>query len=110
MSGEELQDASLRDAAGLDRLIHEPARMVIVTILSTVENADFLFLLKNSGLTKGNLSAHLTRLEAAGYITIEKTYRGKVPQTLVSLTDTGRSAFEIYRKQLTAFINHLSEK
>lgn len=110
MSGEELQDASLRDAAGLDRLIHEPARMVIVTILSTVENADFLFLLKNSGLTKGNLSAHLTRLEAAGYIAIEKTYRGKVPQTLVSLTDTGRSAFEIYRKQLTAFINHLSEK
>jgi DNA-binding MarR family transcriptional regulator len=110
MSGEELQDASLRDAAGLDRLIHEPARMVIVTILSTVENADFLFLLKNSGLTKGNLSAHLTRLETAGYIMIEKTYRGKVPQTLVSLTDPGRSAFEIYRKQLTAFINHLSEK
>jgi len=109
MSGEELFDAGLRDAAGLDRLIHEPARMVIVTILSTVEKADFLFLLNNSGLTKGNLSAHLARLEAAGYVTIEKTYRGKVPQTLVSLTDTGRSAFEIYRKQLTAFINHLSE-
>ena len=55
------------------------------------------------------LAAHLARLETAGYVTIEKTYRGKVPQTLVSLTDTGRSAFEIYRKQLTAFINHLSE-
>ena len=109
MSVEELYDASLRDAAGLDRLIHEPARMVIVTILSTVEKADFLFLLNNTGLTKGNLSAHLARLEAAGYVAIEKTYRGKVPQTLVSLTDTGRSAFEIYRKQLTAFINHLSE-
>jgi len=109
MSGEELFDAGLRDAAALDRLIHEPARMVIVTILSTVEKADFLFLLNNTGLTKGNLSAHLARLETAGYVTIEKTYRGKVPQTLVALTDTGRSAFEIYRKQLTAFINHLSE-
>ena len=110
MSSEEQRDGSLRDAAGLDRLIHEPARMVIVTILSTVEKADFLFLLNNSGLTKGNLSAHIARLETAGYVTIEKTYRGKVPQTLISLTDAGRNAFEIYRKQLTAFINHLSEK
>jgi len=95
--------------AELDRLIHEPARLALTAILSVVDSADFLYLQHETGLTKGNLSAHLARLEAAGYVTIEKTYRGKVPQTLVALTENGRSAFEIYRKQLTAFINHLSE-
>ncbi len=104
-----MSDNLLRQASGLDRVIHEPARMVIVTILSTVEKADFLFLLNTSGLTKGNLSAHLSRLESAGYVTIEKTFKGKMPQTLISLSSEGRSAFEAYRKQLKAFINQLPE-
>jgi DNA-binding MarR family transcriptional regulator len=104
-----MSDELLRQAAGLDRVIHEPARMVIVTILSTVETADFLFLLNTSGLTRGNLSAHLSRLESAGYVTIEKTFKGKVPQTLISLSSEGRLAFEAYRKQLKAFINQLPE-
>jgi DNA-binding MarR family transcriptional regulator len=104
-----VNDEPLRQATGLDKLIHEPARMVIVTMLSSLEKADFRFLLNRTGLTKGNLSAHLGRLETAGYIDIEKTYRGKVPQTLVSLTDTGRQAFETYRKQLKAFVDQLPE-
>jgi DNA-binding transcriptional ArsR family regulator len=71
----------LKDLTDVDRLIHEPARLTIVAILSVAERADFLFLLHETGLTKGNLSAHLVRLEQAGYVEIEKTYRGKVPYT-----------------------------
>lgn len=88
----------------VDRTIHEPARLLIMTILSTAEKADFLFLLKETGLTRGNLSTHLSKLEAAGYVEIEKTYRGKVPLTLCSLTLTGQSAFEKYRKQVNKFL------
>lgn len=88
----------------VDRTIHEPARLLIMTILSTAEKADFLFLLKETGLTRGNLSTHLSKLEAAGYVEIEKTYRGKVPLTLCSLTATGQIAFEKYRKQVNKFL------
>ena len=73
----------LRSLTELDRLIHEPARLLIVTILSTVESADFLFLERETELTKGNLSAHLSKLEEAGYVNIEKTYKGKLPLTVV---------------------------
>ena len=88
----------------VDRLIHEPARLLIVTILSTAEKADFLFLLKETRLTKGNLSTHLSKLETAGYIEIEKTYKGKVPLTLCSLTTAGQNAFEKYRNQVNKFL------
>ena len=84
----------------VDRIIHEPARLLIVTILSTAITADFLYLLNESGLSKGNLSAHLSKLEDAGYVTIEKTYRGKVPNTLCQLTEEGRKSFKNYRKQM----------
>ena len=87
----------------VDRLIHEPSRSVILAVLSAVQSADFLYLQRETGLTKGNLTAHLSKLEAAGYIKIEKTYRGKLPLTLCSITDTGRLAFENYRKQLREF-------
>jgi DNA-binding MarR family transcriptional regulator len=89
---------------GIDRLIHEPARLVIATILNAVESADFLYLQRETGLTKGNLSAHLAKLEEAGYATIEKTYRGKIPLTILRLTDKGREAFRGYRTQWQAFI------
>lgn len=84
----------------VDRIIHEPARLMIATILYTADQADFLFLLRETGLTKGNLSAHLSKMENAGYVAIEKTYKGKTPLTLIHLTDEGRSAFELYRKQM----------
>ncbi len=86
--------------ADVDRLIHEPARLMIITVLNTVEEADFLYLLNATGLTKGNLSAHLSKLAEANYVEIEKTYRGKIPQTLLRITPTGQKAFETYRVHL----------
>lgn len=94
----------LRRLTDLDRLIHEPARLLVVTILSAVDSADFIYLQRETGLTKGNLSSHLAKLEEADYIEIEKTYKGKVPLTLCRLTKTGREAFENYRKQLKQFV------
>lgn len=94
----------LRALTDVDRLLHEPSRAVIVAILSAVESADFVFLQRETGLTKGNLSTHLTKLEEAGYIKIEKTFRGKYPLTLCSLSDTGREAFTNYRKKLSQFV------
>jgi DNA-binding MarR family transcriptional regulator len=99
----------LRSLADVDRLIHEPARLVILTILNTVEKVDFLYLLRETGLTRGNLSAHLSKLEAAEYIGIEKTFRGKVPQTLIAMTGQGRQAFEQYRKKLGKLVEKISE-
>jgi DNA-binding transcriptional ArsR family regulator len=94
----------LRSLTELDRLIHEPARLLIVTILSTVESADFLFLQRETDLTKGNLSAHLSKLEEAGYVNIEKTFKGKLPLTVCKLTQTGQQAFDGYRQQMQDFI------
>lgn len=97
---------NLRKVADLDRLVHEPARLMIITILSAVDLADFLYLQRESGLTKGNLSSHLSKLEAAGYIEIQKTYRGKIPLTVCSLTETGQRAFNEYREQLKHFVEN----
>ncbi len=92
--------AEINFAAGVDRLIHEPSRMMIMAVLVAAGQADFLYLLRETGLTKGNLSTHLGRLEQGGYVHIEKIFRGKVPQTLLTLTPEGKSAFAAYRKQL----------
>lgn len=89
---------------GLDRVIHEPARLIIAALLYNLDKADFLFLQHESGLTKGNLSAHLSKMEEAGYVKIEKTFRGKLPLTLCSLTENGRSAFNDYRKVMQEFV------
>jgi DNA-binding MarR family transcriptional regulator len=97
-----------RSFTDLDRVLHEPSRLMIASLLYTVEKADFLYLLNESGLTKGNLSAHLSKLEAAGYVAIEKTFRGKIPQTLIAMTDTGRSAFEQYRAALKKIVDQIS--
>lgn len=85
---------SIQNLSGLDRVIHEPARLTIMALLSSIASADFLFLLKESGLTKGNLSVHLSRLEEAGYVQVEKTFRGKIPHTEYRLTAKGKSAFD----------------
>jgi DNA-binding transcriptional ArsR family regulator len=88
----------------IDRVIHEPARLLIVGLLNGVKQADFLWLLNESGLTKGNLSSHLVRLEEAGYIEVEKTFRGKIPLTLLRLTRAGRAAFTGYRKTMSGLL------
>jgi DNA-binding transcriptional ArsR family regulator len=90
----------LKSLTEVDRVIHEPARLLIVTLLSAVKEADFLYMQRESGLTKGNLSSHLLKLEQAGYIEIQKTFRGKIPLTLLCLTQTGRAALEGYKKKM----------
>lgn len=98
-----------RSLGDVDRVIHEPARLIIVAILYSVESADFLYLLRETGLTKGNLSAHLSRLEEAGYVKIEKTFKGKVPLTLCSLTEAGREAFKRYRERMKRAIDSMPD-
>jgi len=95
---------SLQNITELDRVIHEPARLLLVALLSSVESADFLFLLKESGLTRGNLSVQLSRLEEAGYLEMEKTFRGKIPHTEYRLTKKGKLAFNQYRKSLGSIL------
>ena len=99
----------LRGMLDANRLIHEPARLVITTILYTVDSADFLYLLRETGLTKGNLSSHLSKLEAAGYVAIEKTFQGKMPRTICRLTETGRTAFDEYRARLKRAADSLND-
>ena len=84
----------------LDRLIHEPARLIIMAVLYAVEEADFLYLLRETSLTKGNLSVHLTRLENGGYIGIDKSFVGKKTRTVCRMTRDGRIAFQLYQEQL----------
>jgi hypothetical protein len=76
--------------------------LAIVSLLSAVEEADFLSLIHETGLTKGNLSSHPAKPETAGYVRIEKTYRGIIPMTVCCLTPVGRTAFKRYRAALTA--------
>ena len=90
----------IQTIADLDRVIHEPGRLMIAALLFAVDRSDFLYLLHETSMNKGTLSSHLSRLEEAGYVEVEKTYRGKVPQTLLRLTAAGRKAFEQYRRQL----------
>ncbi len=89
----------LRVLAGLDRMIHEPSRLLILTALYPVAETDFLHL-KKWGFTQGNLSSHLAKLERAGYVALEKKFKGKYPKTVCRLTKRGREAFEGYARKL----------
>jgi len=86
--------------SGLDQLIHAPARLNIITQLYVVESADFIFLKNLTGLTWGNLSAHLSKLEDAGYVEVEKTIVNKKTHSVAALTNTGRAAFEAYKQKM----------
>jgi len=80
----------------IDKLIHEPARLKILAQLYVVESADFIFIMRQTGLTQGNISGHLTKLEDSEYVEIKKGYAGKRPQTMISFTKKGREAFKKY--------------
>jgi DNA-binding MarR family transcriptional regulator len=94
----------------IDRLIHEPSRYMIMAYLYVVEVADFLFLLRQTGMTWGNLSTHLSKLESAGYLVMEKEFLGKKPHTTVRLTEQGRNAFEEYRGNMKRVLDNLPAK
>jgi DNA-binding MarR family transcriptional regulator len=84
----------------IERLVHEPARLKILAYLSVVESADFVFLISRTGLSMGNLSAHMSKLEKAGYIEVEKEIKDNRPHTMLSLTNAGRKAFNQYRTNM----------
>ena len=92
--------APFEEMSALNRLVHEPARLAILTALSGCQTADFLFLQSLTGLTKGNLSGHLAKLEHGGLVDIEKTYKGKVPHTAIRLTTAGRNGIERHWRRL----------
>ncbi|MBX7172761.1 MAG: transcriptional regulator [Pyrinomonadaceae bacterium] len=89
-----------REITELDKLLHEPARLAIMTALSNCESADFTFLQSLTGLSKGNLSSHLAKLEEAGLVNIIKSFVGKIPNTNISLTEEGTNAIEEHWKRL----------
>ncbi len=95
-------NGKVQKLAEIDRIIHEPGRLMIVALLSAVVEADFQYLRQATELTQGNLSAHLSKLETAGYIAIEKSFRGKYPLTICRLTDRGREVLDHYRKLIKA--------
>jgi len=95
--------------ADLDRTIHSPARLMVMTYLYVVQSADFVFLMRLTDLTWGNLSTHLSKLEEAGYVKLEKGYKGKKPNTTIYLTDEGRAAFQAYKENMQAVLNDLPE-
>ena len=100
MADTELKDSEMRAIDRLDRVIHEPARLKIMTHLYVVESGDFTYLMRTTGLTRGNLSAHMSKLEEAGYVEVVKEFVDRKPVTMLSLTDKGREAFLDYRKNM----------
>ncbi len=93
-----MSSAKIQRLAEIDRVIHEPARLMIVALLAAVTEADFQYLHQTTGLTKGNLSVHLSKLEEARYVEIEKSFRGKYPLTVCRLTKEGKEVLDAYRK------------
>jgi len=91
----------------IDRVVHEPARFIILANLYTAGSIDFRSLVQYTGLTQGNLSSHMTKLEKAGYIVIAKEFAGRRPRTLLNLTSQGRSAFTGYRDTMKTVIDAL---
>jgi DNA-binding MarR family transcriptional regulator len=88
----------------IDRIIHEPARLLIIIHLYVVDNMDFTFLMNQTGMTQGNLSAHLMKLEEAKYVNIEKKFIGKRPNTLISITAAGKKAYERYCQEIKEYL------
>jgi len=91
----------------IDKLVHEPARLLLMTQLYVVEEADFVFLLDRTGLTAGNVSSHMKKLVAAGYVEVEKAFVRNRPQTSYRLSAEGRAAFERYRDTIADIVARL---
>ena len=100
----------LQAIADVDRTVHSPARLLILANLYVAEEADFTFLMRQTGLTRGNLSSHMSRLEQERYIEVTKEFVGKRPLTLLKLTRLGRQAFSEYRRSMIDALGSLPEQ
>lgn len=109
MGGPDSGDGPLHPLAEIDRTIHSPARLMVMTNLYVVESAEFIALMNLTGLTWGNLSTHLGKLEDAGYVEMKKGFRGKKPFTTVRLTARGRAAFKLYKEQIQDVLGKLPD-
>ena len=106
---ERLSHPDLRPLADIDQVIHAPARLMMLTYLYVVESVDYVFLMRLTGLTWGNLSTHLAKLEEAGYVVITKGYQGKKPHTTIHLSRQGRAAFRQYKRSLQKVLDDLPD-
>jgi DNA-binding MarR family transcriptional regulator len=102
-------EQELHPLAEIDRTVHAPARLMVMTYLYVVESAEFISLMRLTGLTWGNLSTHLAKLEEAGYVQISKEFRGKKPHTVIQLAPDGRSAFREYKQQMQQVLSDLPD-
>lgn len=109
MADIEAQEIELHPLADIDRVIHSPARLMMMTYLYVVESVDFIFLMRLTGLTWGNLSSHLSTLEEAEYVHIEKEFIQKKSHTMVNLTEKGRQAFKDYKQLLLQVLTDLPD-
>ncbi len=100
---------NLAGFSDVDRLVHEPARLMLMALLYVIDSADFTFLMNQTGMTWGNLSAHMSKLEEAGYLEVEKSFNGKRPNTMLRLTPQGRAAFRVYRRKMKKVLDDLPE-
>ena len=109
MAERQIDPGGISSLVNLDPVIHARTRLTVLTYLYVVETADFVFLKNMTGLTWGNLSTHLSKLEEADYVTIEKEFRGKKPHTMIRLTDKGRAAFREYKQQMQQVLDDLPD-
>ena len=106
---EEKINLKIPSLPSIDKIIHEPARLDILAVLYVIKESDFIFLKNQTGMTWGNLSSHLSKLEDAGYIRVKKEISNKKTKTRINLTDEGRSAFREYRKKIDDFLKKFPE-
>lgn len=102
-------DPEAHPVPDIDQVVHAPARLMLLSYLYVVESADYVFLMRLSGLTWGNLSTHLKKLEEAGYVTVSKVFKGKKPHSTISLTRQGRGAFRQYKKSMQQVLDDLPD-
>ncbi len=109
MADKREQNQEVQPLADIDPIIHAPARLRVMTYLYVVDSIDFVYLKRVTGLSWGNLSTHLTKLEEAGYVKISKTFKDKKPNTMIQLTEQGRQAFRVYKDEMQQVLGNLPD-
>lgn len=107
---EEVENAAqIEHLSEIDNLIHAPSRLQVMTYLYVVDSIDFVYLKRLTGMSWGNLSTHLTKLEEGGYISLKKSFKDKKPHTMIQLTEVGREAFRRYKDDMQEVLGNLPE-